>query len=69
MPSLFSEPRLSHVDLLLFTKYLTVLLKSGLPIDDAIDILLQQSKGPLQKILATLTASVNNFRIRFLWFI
>ena len=58
MPSLFSEPRLSHVDLLLFTKYLTVLLKSGLPIDDAIDILLQQSKGPLQKILATLKASV-----------
>lgn len=55
----FNEPRLSHVELLLFTKYLSVLLKSGLPIDDALDILLQQSKGPLQKILATLKASVS----------
>lgn len=54
----FGEPRLSHVEILLFTKYLTVLLKSGLPIDDALDILLQQSKGPLQKILATLKAAV-----------
>lgn len=52
------EPRLSHVELLLFTKYISVLLKSGLPIDDALDILLQQSKGPLQKILATLKSSV-----------
>ncbi len=54
----FKEPRLSHVELLLFTKYLSVLLRSGLPIDDALDILLQQSKGPLQKILTTLKASV-----------
>lgn len=53
-----NEPRLSHVELLLFTKYLTVLLKSGLPIDDSLDILLQQSKGPLQKILTTLKSYV-----------
>lgn len=54
----FNEPRLSHVEILLFTKYLSVLLKSGLPIDDALDILLQQSKGPFKKILTTLKTSV-----------
>ena len=53
-----NEPRLSHVELLLFTKYLSVLLRSGLPIDDALDILLQQAKGPLQKILTILKTSV-----------
>lgn len=58
MPFAFGEPRLSHVELLLFTKYLSVLLRSGLPIDDALDILLQQAKGPLQKILSALKASV-----------
>lgn len=58
MAKMFSEPKLSHIELLLFTKYLTVLLKSGLPIDDSLDILLQQSKGPLQKILTTLKAFV-----------
>lgn len=54
----FGEPRLSHIELLLFTKYLTVLLKSGLPIDESLDILLQQSKGPLEKILTILKSSV-----------
>ena len=52
--------RLSHTERLLFAKYLSVLLLSGLAIDDAIDILLQQSKGSLQKILQTLHASVRS---------
>ncbi|HBL39290.1 TPA: hypothetical protein DDZ10_01315 [Candidatus Uhrbacteria bacterium] len=50
--------RLSHTEKMLFTKYFAVLLKSGVAIDEAIDILLQQSKGPLKKILETLKASV-----------
>ncbi len=56
--SYFGQPHLPHVELLLFTKYLSVLLRSGLPIDEALDILLQQSKGPLQKILTTLKSTV-----------
>lgn len=50
--------RLSHTEQLLLTKYLSVLLKSGLAIDDALDILLEQSEGPLKKVLATLRESV-----------
>lgn len=50
--------RLSHTEQLLLTKYLSVLLRSGLPIDDAIDLLLQQAKGPLKKVLTSLKASV-----------
>src|SRR3989338_75154 len=50
--------RLSHTEKMLFTKYFAVLLKSGVAIDEAIDILLQQSKGPLKKMLETLKASV-----------
>src|SRR3990167_2528848 len=50
--------RLSHTEKMLFTKYFAVLLKSGVAIDEAIDILLQQSKGPLKKILETLKSVV-----------
>lgn len=52
--------RLSHTEQLLLTKYLSVLLRSGLPIDDALDILLQQAKGPLKTILATLKHAVTS---------
>ncbi|MFA5945310.1 MAG: type II secretion system F family protein [Patescibacteria group bacterium] len=50
--------QLSHTEQLLLTKYLAVLLNSGLPIDDAIDILSNQSKGSLKKILTSLRESV-----------
>ena len=50
--------RLSHTEKMLFTKYFAVLLKSGVAIDEAIDILLQQSKVPLKKILETLKSVV-----------
>ena len=50
--------RLSHTEQLLLTKYLSVLLESGLPIDDALDILLEQAKAALKKILTTLRESV-----------
>ncbi|OGL70045.1 hypothetical protein A3C17_01520 [Candidatus Uhrbacteria bacterium RIFCSPHIGHO2_02_FULL_53_13] len=54
--------RLSHTEKMLFTKYFAVLLKSGVAIDEAIDILLQQSKGPLKKILETLKSVVEQGR-------
>ena len=50
--------RLSHVDQLLFTKYLSVLLNSGLPIDEALDILQQQAKGDFKIILDSLMNAV-----------
>ena len=50
--------RLSHKDRLMFTKYLSVLLRSGLPIDSAIETLLSQAKGPLKVILTTLQTAL-----------
>ncbi len=52
--------RLSHSDKLLFAKYLAVLLRAGLAIDDALDILIQQSKGPLKTILTNLKTHIRN---------
>ncbi len=52
--------RLSETERLLLTKYLSVLLLSGLAINDAIDILLQQAKGPLKIILDTLQKTVQS---------
>jgi len=52
--------RLSLSERLLLTKYLAVLLNSGLPIDDALDILLQQSTGSLKVILGTLKNTVRS---------
>lgn len=52
--------RLSQTEKLLLTKYLSVLLLSGLPIDEAIDILAQQAKGSLKQILKTLHDAVRS---------
>lgn len=52
--------RLSQTEKLLLTKYLSVLLKSGLAIDDAIDILLQQAKGPLKTILEDVRKTIES---------
>jgi len=43
---------------MLFTKYLNVLLGSGLTIDEALDILVEQSSGSLVKILKTLQENI-----------
>lgn len=61
-PSLWTRlsVRLSESERLLLTKYLSVLLKSGLAIDDAIDILLQQSKGSLKIVLQKLHDTVRS---------
>lgn len=53
-----SRARLSHVDILLFTKYLSVLLNSGLPIDEALQIIGQSAKSDFKKIIDTLSNAV-----------
>ncbi len=53
--------RLSHSDILMFTKYLSVLLHSGLAIDDALSVILDQSKkGPLKKIVGVLSKTIKS---------
>ncbi len=52
--------RLSHTELLLLAKYLSVLLQSGLPLGDAIEILLEQSKKSLKVILTSLQSSIQS---------
>jgi len=54
--------RLSAKEKVLFIKYLHVLLKSGLSLDDALDVLLSQSTGPLKKILERLVREVESGR-------
>lgn len=49
---------LSVKERLLFTKYFSVLLNSGVAIDEALSILLQRAKGPLKKVLSTLYNTV-----------
>lgn len=54
--------RLSAKEKVLFIKYLHVLLKSGLSLDDSLDVLLSQSTGPLKKILERLVKEVQSGR-------
>ena len=57
---LWATVRLSHTEKLMFTKYLAVLLQSGLAIDEVLGILLDQAKGPVKHIATTLRDSVKN---------
>ncbi|PIR47497.1 hypothetical protein COV06_03540 [Candidatus Uhrbacteria bacterium CG10_big_fil_rev_8_21_14_0_10_50_16] len=53
--------RLSHVDRLMFTKYLAVLLRSGIPIGDALEIIGGQTKaGPLKTVLDAIEQSIQD---------
>ncbi|MBI2485069.1 type II secretion system F family protein [Candidatus Uhrbacteria bacterium] len=54
--------RLSHTERMLLTKYLAVLLRSGVAIDEALNILVQQSSGPLKAILNELEDAVKSGR-------
>lgn len=51
--------QLSRKERLIFTKYLAVLLGSGLTVDESVKTLHAQSKGSLKKILATLLDSLS----------
>lgn len=56
-----NQPRLNHIELLLFTKYLSVLLRSGLPLDESLEILQKQAnnkKSSLSVILINLTSFI-----------
>lgn len=55
---LWALVRLSHTEKLMFTKYLSVLLQSGLAIDEVLGILLDQSKGAIKHIASSLRNSV-----------
>ena len=53
--------RATDLDKLLFTKYLSEMLKSGIPVDEAISTAKDQSKNKyFQKILASIEESVRN---------
>jgi type IV pilus assembly protein PilC len=57
---LWATVRMSHTEKLSFSKYLSVLLQSGLAIDEVLNILLEQSKGALKHIVTSLKDSVKN---------
>ena len=55
--------RLSHAEKLMFIKYMSVLLRSGLAMNDALQIIFDQSKkGPLKTIVGTLQSVVQSGR-------
>ncbi len=57
--SLFN--RISFVDKLLFTKHLAIMIESGIPISEAIDIIKQQSTRPaFKKLLGTILEDIDN---------
>lgn len=57
---LWATVRMSHTEKLSFSKYLSVLLQSGLAIDEVLNILLEQSKGALKHIVTSLKDSVKS---------
>ncbi len=52
--------RLSHTERLMFVKYLTVLVRAGLAMPDALQILLDQASGPTKVIVDSLTRAVKS---------
>jgi len=61
--SLFeNKPRLKHVELLLLTKYLAVLLRSGLPLDESLEILSKQTKKRKTPLSLILTGLIGHIR-------
>lgn len=49
---------ISDVDIMLFTKHLSVILRSGLTLIEALEMLAEQSKGKLKKIIGRITERV-----------
>lgn len=54
--------RLSEKERVLFAKYLSVLIESGLPLSQAVDVLLSQSSGPTKAILTSVSKDLQNGR-------
>lgn len=55
-------PRVSTKELILFTKQLTVLLKSGVPLLQSLELLVQQFEGRMQRIVIALKDGVKEGR-------
>ena len=54
-------PRVSHIDRLLFTKHMAIMIKSGISLLDAIDTLREQTKSKtFQQILAQIFSDTKN---------
>jgi type IV pilus assembly protein PilC len=53
--------RITFLDKLFFTKHLSVMIKSGIPIGEAIDLIGQQAKNPaMKKLLTEILKDVDN---------
>lgn len=53
--------KITHVDKLLFTKHLSVMIKAGIPLSEAIESLSSQSKSPsFKKVLDAILSDINN---------
>jgi len=52
--------RVKVVDILLFTKHLSVTLKSGLPLMDGLEILKDQAKGKMRRVIGLLLETVKD---------
>lgn len=53
--------KISHIDRLLFTKHLSVMIKSGIPIAEAVESLSDQTRTPaFKKVLLAMLADINN---------
>jgi type IV pilus assembly protein PilC len=61
-PALYSLfPRVNHIERLLFTKHLAIMIKSGISILDALDTLREETKSKtFQKILAQIFSDTKN---------
>ena len=60
LSSIFA-PRIRFVDKLLFTKHLSVMLRSGIPLSESITVLEDQTRNSsFKKILNSLSASIQN---------
>jgi len=56
----FSE-QIGYLDILFFTKHLAIMIKSGIPITEAIDDIKQQTKNAsFQKVLTTISKDIVN---------
>lgn len=50
----YFQPSISRQDIIFFTKQLSVLLKAGIPIPQALELLIEQTEKTLQKMIITL---------------
>jgi type II secretory pathway component PulF len=56
------RPEISLKDRIFFTKQLSVLLRSGIPLVQALELLIEQSSGPLNRVIITLRDGIKEGR-------